>query len=464
VLPQLVAGTLSRYSMLPPGARVGVGVSGGADSVCLLHLLDRLAPRFEVVLHVLHLDHGLRGAESDADARFVREQASGLGLPCSVERWARPSGPGNLEEAARNARLDFFGRMMATHGLARVATGHTLSDQAETVLFRALRGSGPGGLAGILPVTAEGLVRPLIDASRAGIVAWLQAERLAWREDSSNGDQRFARNRLRRGILPDLAAAGHPGAERALARLASIVREEEEYWRPLVDAELANAGRGPLLLSVEALQEMPRALARRVVREAYRRAGGTLRGLHLDHVEEVLDLARGPRGCGAVSLPAVSVRRSLDWLRFCRPGPEPETGWSVILKGPGIANAGPLRLEVTEVQTLAGREAGVRDCLYNEGSHRIDAAAVSFPVELRNWRPGDCYQPVGRLRALKLKELFHEARVPSWNRQDWPMIVCRGRIVWSRKFGPAAWAAPGAGTGKALMVRELEGPAAGSDG
>ncbi|MBI5085614.1 MAG: tRNA lysidine(34) synthetase TilS [Acidobacteria bacterium] len=463
MLQQLVAGTLSRFHMLPPDARVGVADSGGADSVCLLHLLHRLAPDLGISLHVLHLDHCLRGEESCADAQFVAGTAGDLGLPCTVEQRLVAEDGGNLEEDARHARHDFFHRMMQAHGLQRVATGHTLSDQAETVLFRILRGSGPGGLAGILPVTAEGLVRPLIEAGRDEVRQWLQSEGIHWREDSSNLDARFARNRIRHELLPEMLRHVHPGAAQALARLASIAGEEEDYWRPLVATELAGAGEGPVVLETGSLGFLHPALARRVVREALRRAAGSLRGVSLEHVEAVLALARQQPGRGRLALPGITVQRSFNWLRLAGAGDLPPADWQISLSGPGPAGAGAVRLEVTEKQTLSLPEPERSDSLYNEVSHRLDARVVSFPLLLRNWRAGDSYQPLGRLRPVKLKEMFHEARVPSWKRAGWPMVVWKDRIVWSRKFGVAAWAAAGAECRSVLCVREVGEAAAASE-
>ncbi|HRJ21232.1 MAG TPA: tRNA lysidine(34) synthetase TilS, partial [Bryobacteraceae bacterium] len=214
--------------MLPGGARVGVAVSGGADSVCLLDVLASMAAGQGWRLTVLHLNHGWRGAESDADAGFVEDLAGRYSLPCVTGKAAPPAG-GNLEQQGREARRRFFAEQRRTLGLDRIATGHTLDDQAETVLFRALRGAGPGGLAGILPVTAEGIVRPLLGVKREWVLAWNRRRGLAWREDPTNADPRFRRNALR-ALLPELARLVNPAAVEALARLAVIAQDEEIDW------------------------------------------------------------------------------------------------------------------------------------------------------------------------------------------------------------------------------------------
>src|SRR5579862_2256304 len=165
---QRAAEVITRYNMFGRDVRVGVGVSGGPDSVCLLHLLTELARDWNLELTVLHLDHGLRGGESRADAEFVRGVAERLGWPALI-REARIDPLDNLEQAAREARLAFFREAMRESRLDCVATGHTRDDQAETVLFRFLRGSGTAGLSGIRPVTRDGVVRPLIEIRRAEI-------------------------------------------------------------------------------------------------------------------------------------------------------------------------------------------------------------------------------------------------------------------------------------------------------
>src|SRR5215472_7807954 len=172
-LVQRVASTIERYAMFAGAGRIGVGVSGGADSVCLLHLLCEMAARWNLCLTVIHLDHGLRGEESTADALWVAGLAAQLGLPWVLRKADVGESGGNLEQAARDTRLALFRNLIETGLVQRVATGHTRSDQAETVLFRFLRGAGTAGLAGIRPVTADGIVRPLLEIGRAEVEEYL---------------------------------------------------------------------------------------------------------------------------------------------------------------------------------------------------------------------------------------------------------------------------------------------------
>ncbi|MCS6953256.1 MAG: tRNA lysidine(34) synthetase TilS, partial [Bryobacteraceae bacterium] len=287
-----VVATIERYGMFRPGDRVGVAVSGGADSVCLLDLLRELAPRWALRLSVLHLDHGLRGEDSRRDAEFVRDLAARLGIPfrLGVTDLARVHAEtgGNLEQLARNARREFFLRFLREGALDRVALGHTRSDQAETVLFRLLRGAGPSGLAGILPVTAEGFVRPLLEVSRQEARRYLEARGLEWREDRTNQDLSLARNRIRCQLLPALERDWNPNLELVLARLAALAQDEEEYWRREMDRlEATHAVRAgsACLLRTSVLAALPRAVARRLLRRLLERVRGHLRRLEYEHVE-----------------------------------------------------------------------------------------------------------------------------------------------------------------------------------
>ncbi|MGB7759059.1 MAG: tRNA lysidine(34) synthetase TilS, partial [Bryobacteraceae bacterium] len=268
IVLQRVAQIIERYGMFRPHERAGVAVSGGADSVCLLEVLRELVARWQLRLAVLHLDHGLRGEESRQDAEFVRALAGRMELPFILARAELASAPGNLEELAREARLRFFREQIAAGAVDSVALGHTRSDQAETVLFRFLRGAGTAGLAGIRPVTGDGIVRPLIDITRAETEAFLRARGIAWREDATNASARFARNRIRHALLPQLTLEWNPALEETLAKTADWALAEEAYWKEEV-ASLAlgclrDDGDDAVLARADALARLPLAAARRL--------------------------------------------------------------------------------------------------------------------------------------------------------------------------------------------------------
>jgi len=443
-----VAEFAERWRLFWPGDRVGVAVSGGADSVCLLHVLVELAPRWNLRLEVLHLDHGWRGEESRADAEFVESMARRLGLPFWLER-ARQA-EGNLEEAAREARRAFFLRMRRERGLQSVALGHTRNDQAETVLFRLLRGAGPAGLSAMRPKTAEGFVRPLLATDRAAIAEYLRQREIPWREDRTNADRRFARNRIRLELLPELERGWNPELTEVLCRTAFLAAEDEEFWEAEIARRAPEVVRGAedaLILDCTGLAAYPPALCRRMLRWAVSQVKGDLRGIEFGHIDDLFQLARRREGDGRLILPGVDAWRSFEWLRLAKPGADrgPRL-WEIPVRPPCEVplHGGKclLRLEILSPNR------------YTEGTG-LDRGRLSGALRLRNWRPGDCYQPVGRRRPEKLKALFQEARIPLWERRNWPILAMGDQILWSRRFGIAVEFAAAPGCGEIVTICEV---------
>jgi tRNA(Ile)-lysidine synthase len=432
--------TISRYNMLAPAStRVLAAVSGGADSVCMLHALREAGV---ALAGVSHFNHKLRGEASEEDERFVAAMAARLGLPFyRAEARAGELG-GNLEQASRVARRAFFLRLIRDGAADRIATAHTRDDQAETVLFRVLRGSGLAGLAGIHPVTADGLIRPLIEVTRAEVEEFLRARGIEWRVDASNRDPRFARNRIRHDLMPRLEREWNPRIVEALAQLGDLAFEEERWWA--TEPRTAVSGLPSTELNAGHLATMPRALARRIVRRAIERAKGDLRGVEFSHIELVLDLAARQEGDGHAGFAGIEAVRSFDWMRISAdrfaapPGPI-----EVTVPGtyPAPDGLGKIRLEVEETFTDSS-------C----ANLKVDLVDDPAPFELRGWRPGDHYRPVGTSRDHKLKEMFHSARIPSWRRPSWPILVREGRILWTRGFGAAEEVSARAGSGPVLRI------------
>ena len=434
--------------MLPSGSRVLAAVSGGADSVALLHILRDLAPGLGVTLAgVAHLNHKRRGKASDEDEGFVADLAARLGL----DFFRAEAGvlQGNLEQAMRTARRDFFAGLLSQGAADRIALAHTRDDQAETVLFRVMRGSGLSGLAGIHPLTDDGIVRPLLDVSRAEIIGFLRDRGEPWREDASNRDQSFARNRIRGTLLPQLAREWNPQIGIALAQLADLAFEEERWWSAEMDVgqlgklrPIANrprrgfqprAGCQPAPqreLDVRAVRSLPRAVARRLIRRAIVEAKGDARGIGFEHVERILELIAKERGDGTLRVAGLEIRRSFDWVRFAKPT---------------RVRAEPVRVEIpgtcespdggSQLHFELG-EGGVPppcDTLKAELCWR----KIPEPVEVRGWQPGDHYRPLGEARDRSVADMFQRSRVPSWRRRGWPIVTSAGKILWVREFGAA---------------------------
>lgn len=443
-------------TMLGLGQRVGVAVSGGADSVCLLHLLLELAPARDLKLKVLHVDHKLRGIESTQDAEFVRDLAAELRLPFDLFETDVKTLPGNLEQSARNVRNAFFRDQIRRGAVDCVALGHTRSDQAETVLFRFLRGAGTAGLAGIRPVTSDGFVRPLLDVSRGEVESWLRARGIAWRDDSTNADVGFARNRIRHTLLPALTREWNPLLPETLANLAKWALAEEAYWTEEIDRLAAHeiTRRGPaVLVNAPSVRRLPLAVQRRLIRRAIERSKGDLRSIDFRHIERVVELVSAPKGHARLQIPGTDVLRSFDWVsimpsqtsRVPAHHSSPDFEFPVHIPGTiQLAERGPaIHLRIHEVEAI-----------YNKDVNCLDLDRFSGSLAVRNWRPGDRYIRAGHAGEEKIKHLFQEARIPVWERGSWPVITQGQQIVWARTFGPGSNYAVTLETQRVLLIQE----------
>jgi len=424
--------TIERHQMIDRGDRVIIAVSGGVDSIVLLHLLHDLAPELGCELVVAHLDHGLRASSGD-DARFVAQAAAVLDLPCILERVdvaalavERRQG---VEEAGREARLLFLRRVADERSAARIALGHTADDQAETILYRLARGAGARGLRGMEPVSGR-VIRPLLSLSRAEVRRLASERGLLWREDESNADLRFARNRIRERVLPELELA-HPGAVRAIARTAAVGREAvelEEYvveqvWNTVCERENA----GTIRLRRSELVALPGAVQAVVLREAMRRARGSLRGLARVHVAAMARLAGSSAGRSRLNLPQLRVTAVPEAIEISSASESAWGAWSVDLSLGWTALPSPcLEVEVS----VRARGEGELPHTESPWTEVADADSVRFPLTARSRRSGDRFEPLGMGRDVRLASFLINARVPV-DRRDRLALVCdREKIVW----------------------------------
>ena len=448
--------------MFPRGSRVGVAVSGGADSVCLLHVLKALSADLGIALRVVHVNHQLRGADSDADEAFVTDLARTLDLEATIDRVDLAGVDPNLEQAGREARLTLFRRLITDGLVDRVATGHTRNDQAETVLYRLLRGSGTAGLAGILPTTRQGVVRPLIRCSRPEVEQYLRARDLPWRDDVTNASPTFVRNRIRHQLIPLLERDYTPALSGILAATASVAQDEEDYWAGEIHrlgGRLLRWDGDAVVLNVADLHPLAPAVTRRLVRYAIELVKGDLRGIDILHVERILTLAAGLEGSGRVQAPGVDVFRSFAWMRIGRPRTtsRAERDYEFVLTPPAVVEVpGSTRrisLDLVEIpSTYIPPSDGKR---YNAEVAFLDGDCIRNAVEVRNWRPGDQIALESR-STEKIKSLFQQHRIPIWERQGWPLIASGDKIVWTRRFGISADCAPGPYTRRLLRITESD--------
>lgn len=437
---KVISEALDRHNLIPDGARVVVGVSGGADSVALLRALHQL----EIPLTITHLNHQLRGKDSDEDERFVRELAEELGLPVVVKSVdVRQLADGNglsLEMAARQARHDFFAEFEG----AVIALAHHADDQVETFILKLARGAGTEGLGGMPSCQEIGplrLIRPMLEISRTAIVEWLQANRFKWREDASNSDETFLRNRVRHTILPLLEKELNPNIRETILRTMDILRVENEF----IDEAIRFVAPNGTTLEASSTLQQPPALRRRIVRRWLFDNGAKEARLEaVDKILSLMDTGKGttvfelndrqrvvveygkPRfeNVGQASLPAQDRQGCLPHIRLTT---EKGTGWR---KDHG-EGAGSLPAEAS-----------------------FDADKVGdAPIEVRGFEPGDRIAPLGMEGSRKLQDILTDQKIPRAQRSAIPVVICRGEIIWLPGYRTArGWEVQG-DTGNAIHVR-----------
>jgi tRNA(Ile)-lysidine synthase len=478
-LEQRVLGFIRHARMMSAGDRVGVAVSGGADSVALLLLLKALRNELGITLLVAHFDHMLRGAESDRDAAFVADLASANGVEFirageDVRSAAEQQG-WNIEDVARRLRYAFFERILSDGGATRIAVAHTADDQAETVLGHVMRGTGLTGLAGIYPILSSNaggsVVRPLLPMRRQELREYLHACGQEWREDSTNLDQSRFRARIRARLLPVLERDFSPAIVEHLGDLARLAREEESLWSALVEDRLAastdpaDASDSRPMLRVrvgDLLSPLPlraaekqsgsegnRALTERLIRRLYAKVRGDRCELSSRHVECVIHLAVESTSGKRVKLPGkIEVERVFDELVFSRAGRAELASSNQETKSQAptyeyvvsLPARGATAISVPELATcfrLKLVDWPLAESDTKTDGEVLDAAALRIPLILRNWRPGDAYRPRGHRQTQKLKQMFLAGRIPSRQRAGWPVLESGGQVIWARGMTPA---------------------------
>ncbi len=427
--------------LVAAGDKVLLALSGGADSTALLRLFLEIRSQLDLELAAAHLNHGLRGKESEADAEFVRSLAADHHLPCVVEKLSpreRPQG-GNVQARAREQRYRFLQRIGDSLGAQRIALAHTRNDQAETVLLRLLRGSGSLGLAAIPLSRADRFIRPLLSIEREALRAWLRSLGVGWREDSSNRDLRFARNKVRHELIPRLEKSFNPAIVEVLARTAENLRGDAESLEWLV-RDLAGRHADPADARLgwrrSWLNTLPPGLRSQLVRHAFGILDPGKRVLK-KQVEAVLELLQDHKSGKSVRIGRIQAAREFDRLLFRElPASPPVEAYRYPLGIPGKVRLRQVGL-LFETHLNQG-SSGLP--LLDRWEIHLSPQAVARGLEVRSWQAGDAYQPLGSLKPRKIKELFQRKRIGLSARAGWPVVTCGGKIVCAGSFPVAAGA------------------------
>ena len=424
--------TISRFRMIQPNDRVIVAVSGGRDSVCLLHVLHCLRDFFPVRLVVAHYEHGLRPMEDAAETDFVQQFAASLGLPFESEKGALSIGrEASIEERARDARYAFFEKVRLKHEAQKIALGHHLNDQAETILMRLLRGSGPSGLTGIPPCRDGTIIRPLLEIDRLQIDRYLEARQLAYVTDTSNLRATYLRNKIRLQLMP-LLENYQPQVVRLLGQTAKILREEDAYLEKIVEAWLTGRIETKpgvsFRISISSLLELPIALRRRVTRQLIGKVKKDLRRISWDHIESVQELVNAEKPQSSLGLPGgIQIKRTYDQLVFSAETKGKLRPFSFLLDGPGKYSFEEIGRTISVEEMPNRRDL---DFGHSPWTAFLDLEKLRYPLTLRSLRPGDRFVPLGMTGHKKLKDFFVDLKIPRDQRYSTPILCCDNSLIW----------------------------------
>lgn len=460
-----VRSTLAKFSMLSPGDKVVLGVSGGPDSVALTHILFQLRQQMKITLHVAHLNHMFRGEESCADAEHVAALAASLDIPATIESVDVPAYMKehglSAQVAARTVRYDFYRRVIRNTGAQKVALGHHADDQAETVLMKLIRGAGPGGLKGILPVREGFYIRPLLEVRRRQIEEYCLEHGLSYRIDSSNLKPVYTRNRVRMELIPLLEEKYNPAIVVSLNRLAGIIREEDQFLDDAVararPGVIESSGPGLIKLSLAGLAALPVALQRRLLRDVYSELSGGSGSPDFEHVDSVLEFVASDSGPGKITWPGgISLVKRYGRLEVAKgQSPSDTPYYCYDLKVPGYTY-------IPEID--AGIKAVIMDIscvqdpkLSDPGEAFLDLDTLDPPLKARRRQDGDLFWPLGFKGRIKLKKFLIDRKIPRELRGRVPLVTAGNEIAWVAGVRPGENYRITAATRRCLYLQLVRG-------
>ncbi len=427
--------TIGKYGLLPYSSQVVVGVSGGPDSVALLHILYRLKSVLNLKLWVAHLNHKLRPGEAEREASWTKRFASKLGIAVisdsfDVPLLAKKKGL-SIETAARQARYNFLEHVAVKVGASKIALGHTASDQVETVLMRFLRGSGLEGLSGIPPARGK-IIRPLIGVFREEVEQYCQDNFLDPCFDSSNRQRICLRNRVRLDLIPYLSGHFNPQLESSLFRLLQITRADNEYlqgearrvWKSLI----VDRNEGKIILNFKKLSSLHLALQRRVIRLTIETIKGDLRGISFRQIKSLLEL-NCSKGTRIISLPGnLRVEGRYGQLVIKKKKKEED---EVSLSYGRLRVPGETKLSELNLRFRSSLIKKTSSWLSkNPNFAFLDHNKISGSLFFRSRKIGDRFQPLGMVGTKKLKDFFIDLKIPRFKRDKIPLLVSKSEIVW----------------------------------
>jgi len=425
--------TIIKYGLLKNNERVVVGFSGGPDSTALVLTLAQIAPSMGVQLIIAHFNHGLRGQESNEDERFARKLAKKMNLTFISEKMNTEEDKKGLspEDFYRRQRYRFFNEVAKNSRAVKIALGHNLQDQVETVLLHLLRGSGLEGLKGILPLRDGKYIRPLIETTRQEIISFLNKEKITYRRDSSNANKNHLRNKIRLELLPYLKKEFNPQIDETIAQMTEIVRDENIFINECVEKALKSTyiqrQKNKIIVNIEYISSLPVAIHRRLLKELLEYFSAQKNGVTFLHINLISNLLRNSESGKKVSLPGgIQARHEYENLILERVSPsEKHIKYEYQVEIPGS-----IYLKERNLTVHMHLRKNDKIDFHNKNKNYMDLNKIHFPLVLRNRREGDWFQPLGMSGRQKLKSFFIDHKISRQKRDEIMLLADEQSILW----------------------------------
>ena len=433
--------TIKKYNMLESGDKVVVGVSGGPDSLCLLHLLNELKTDLDIDLYVAHVNHGLRGISADQDEKFVKECADSLKLPVftkclEIKRFAELNKM-TIEEAGREARYSYFSSVLKQVGANKIAVGHNKQDRVETLLLNFIRGSGLEGLKGIDPIR-DNIIRPLIEIGRQEIELYCKENELAPRVDESNKETNYARNKIRLNLIPYLQENYNSNIIEALSRTIQLIYDENNFLSNLTTEYyehcLKEFTESEVILKLEKFNLLDQAMKRRVLRLAIQQVKGDVRTVEKVHIEQGIELAqRGKTGTRFELPKGLKIKVEYSELKVELKQDDPELNYLYVIPIEGEVEMPEIGATITSSLLSADKIGSIDKSAY---ICILDREKIRGNIVVRNRRKGDIINLSGMKGTKKLKEYFINEKIPRGERKCIPLVAIGNEVIWiiGRRF------------------------------
>ncbi|HBF76802.1 MAG TPA: tRNA lysidine(34) synthetase TilS [Clostridiaceae bacterium] len=429
--------TIEKYKMIQYGDKIVVGLSGGPDSVCLLHVLNRLKDRYGIKLYAVHVNHGIRGEEALRDENYAKRFAESLDIPIFIKRvdavgFAKENKM-STEEAGRFLRYEYFEEVLKQVKGQKIATAHNMNDQAETMIMNFLRGSGTTGLSGISPVRDFKYIRPILYIERSEIESYCKENGLNPVIDSTNKENVYRRNKIRLELIPYIKDNINPNVVKSLCTSSDLFYKDDEFLNEIAAEKLNEIKKGDGF-SVKEFNSLHVSIKRRIIREIILKEKGSLNGIELKHIDDCIELIKKGETGKRIDLPHDLICE-IEYEKF-----KIKNKYLKSLKYEYNLNI-PGRINVKEENLIIEAEIKKNDEIFNDSLFikyfdydKIKIRAEGFKIQIRTRKDGDFISPKGMKGRKKLKDLFIDEKVPREKRNSIPLVALRNEILWIPNF------------------------------